>query len=173
MVGEYEKVIASLRAEIRTRDTRDTRDTCDVSSLMTDEETFLTTLAPESIISTARSYFKPYFLLGQRGLAVFTVDYLLRRPDARMCVMFHSSLRTFQYAKRDLPSETFPTYLMSMILLPLSNVIDEVYADLLNETNDLKRLEKVKKTYESIHPQKLGQIGSDFMKELALRIQIK
>lgn len=159
MSDQYERIISELRNEVR-KHSAPLNDT----TILTDEETFVRTFAPDNIVAVASTHFKPYFWLGQRGLAVFLVDYLIRQPDGKMCMVFDKSLQTFECTNRSLSEFT----LISLIEQPLRKVIDQVYAEYMNECkecNDAEKVETVKKVYQNLSGY------SEFIQELSLRIQ--
>lgn len=150
VVAAYEQTLSSMREELRILSK-----TCHLSSSTDD---LLTTLTAERILQVADTHLQAYFWLGQRGLAIFLVD----------CVI------------RDTVHVAYPTddeslsRLLGRVRTPLLDAIEHLYKNIIADPStacDPRRLVDAKKVYESDCACLLSSGSTDFVKELVRRLR--
>lgn len=126
---------------VSTSTTHNNNNNMNMVNMLCDRTTFDAQTDPDRIVSIAREHFESYFWQGQRGVAQFCVDHIIKSPNGKMLlVCTDPSRKRFRYmtADQQLAEDIGALQFTDRISVPMKTVCHEVYSDIIQKLDQEK-----------------------------------
>lgn len=130
MLKEANQTISRLAEQAINRPTTSTNITTNFNTILCDRETYEERTHPDRIIAIAREKFEPYFWKGQRGVAQFALDHIVKTEDGKMIMVCTDPSRKrfrFMNADKKVIEDIDARNFTQTISVPIKTVCQEVF----------------------------------------------